>query len=81
MLNRQITDKEYKTAERVWFLKSKPYIHRLAQLNHYLNPKIIKTENEVKFIYVETEESLMIKEMLYELSNQIKIDLYNGEFL
>ena len=51
------------------------------EINKWLNPKIIKTETEVKVFYEETEEIVMLRKYLDELSSKIKADLENGKFL
>ena len=80
-MQRQITQREIEKAREVYLLKSKPFIDRLSELHKWLTPKIIKTETEVKVFYEETEEIVMLRKYLDELSSKIKADLENGKFL
>ena len=80
-MKRQITDKEIQKAQELYLMQSKPFIDRLNEIYKQLTPKIIKTETEVKVFYEETEEIVMLRKYLDELSSKIKADLENGKFL
>ena len=80
-MQRQITDREIKKAQEIYLMQSKPFIDRLNEIHKRLTPKIIKTETEVKVFYEETEEILMLRKYLDELSSKIKADLESGKFL
>ena len=80
-MQRQITDKEIQKAQELYLMQSKPFIDRLNEIYKQLTPKIIKTETEVKVFYEETEEIVMLRKYLDELSSEIKADLESGEFL
>jgi hypothetical protein len=80
-MKRKITNKEIQKAQEFYLIKSKPFIDRLNEIHKCLTPKIIKTETEVKVFYEETEEIVMLRKYLDDLSNQIKSDLENGKFL
>ena len=62
-------------------MQSKPFIDRLNEIHKRITPKIIKTETEVKVFYEETEEILMLRKYIDELSSKIKADLESGKFL
>ena len=79
-MQRQITDREIQKAQEIYLMQSKPFIDRLNEINKRLTPKIIKTETEVKVFYEETEEILMLRKYLDELSSKIKADLESGKF-
>ena len=80
-MKRQITDKEIQKAQELYLMQSKPFIDRLNEIYKQLTPKIIKTETEVKVFYEETEEIVMLRKYLDELSSKIKADLESGKFL
>ena len=83
-MQRQITDREIQKAQEIYLMQSKPFIDRLNEINKWLTPKIIKTETEVKVFYEEmeeTEEIVIIRKHLDELSSKIKADLESGKFL
>ena len=80
-MQRQITDREIQKAQEIYLMQSKPFIDRLNEIHKRLTPKIIKTETEVKVFYEETEEILMLRKYLDELSSKIKADLESGKFL
>lgn len=80
-MQRQITDREIQKAQEIYLKQSKPFIDRLNEIHKRLTPKIIKTETEVKVFYEETEEILMLRKYLDELSSKIKADLESGKFL
>lgn len=80
-MQRQITDREIQKAQEIYLMQSKPFIDRLNEIHKRLTPKIIKTKTEVKVFYEETEEILMLRKYLDELSSKIKADLENGKFL
>ena len=80
-MQRQITDREIQKAQEIYLMQSKPFIDRLNEIHKRLTPKIIKTETEVKVFYEETEEILMLRKYLNELSSKIKADLESGKFL
>ena len=80
-MQRQITDREIQKAQEIYLMQSKPFIDRLNEIYKQLTPKIIKTETEVKVFYEETEEIVMLRKYLDELSSKIKADLENGKFL
>ena len=80
-MQRQITDREIQKAQEIYLMQSKPFIDRLNEIHKRLTPKIIKTETEVKVFYEETEEIVMLRKYLDELSSKIKADLENGKFL
>ena len=80
-MQRQITNKEIKKAQELYLIKSKPFIDRLNEIHKWLTPKIIKTETEVKVFYEETEEIVMLRKYIDELSSKIKADLESGKFL
>ena len=83
-MKRQITDKEIQKAQELYLMQSKPFIDRLNEIYKQLTPKIIKTETEVKVFYEETEETeeiVILRKHLDELSSQIKSDLESGKFL
>ena len=80
-MQRQITDREIQKAQEIYLMQSKPFIDRLNEIYKRLTPKIIKTETEVKVFYEETEEIVMLRKYLDELSSKIKADLENGKFL
>ena len=83
-MQRQITDREIQKAQEIYLMQSKPFIDRLNEINKWLNPKIIKTETEVKVFYEETEETeeiVILRKHLDELSSKIKADLESGKFL
>lgn len=83
-MKRQITDKEIQKAQELYLMQSKPFIDRLNEIYKQLTPKIIKTETEVKVFYEEmeeTEEIVIIRKHLDELSSKIKADLESGKFL
>ena len=80
-MQRQITDREIQKAQEIYLMQSKPFIDRLNEIYKQLTPKIIKTETEVKVFYEETEEIVMLRKYLDELSSKIKADLKNGKFL
>ena len=77
----QITDREIQKAQEIYLMQSKPFIDRLNEIYKQLTPKIIKTETEVKVFYEETEEIVIIRKHLDELSSKIKADLESGKFL
>lgn len=77
----KITDKEIQKAQEIYLMQSKPFLDRLNEIHKWLTPKIIKTETEVKVFYEETEEIVMIRKQLDELSSKIKADLESGKFL
>ena len=79
-MQRQITDKEIQKAQELYLMQSKPFINRLSEIYKWLMPKIIKTETEVKLFYEETEEIVMLRKHLDDLSIQIKSDLESGKF-
>ena len=83
-MQRKITDKEIQKAQELYLMQSKPFIDRLNEIYKQLTPKIIKTETEVKVFYEEmeeTEEIVIIRKYLDELSSKIKADLESGKFL
>ena len=83
-MKRQITDKEIQKAQELYLMQSKPFIDRLNEIYKQLTPKIIKTETEVKVFYEETEETeeiVILRKHLDELSSKIKADLESGKFL
>ena len=83
-MQRQITDREIQKAQEIYLMQSKPFIDRLNEIYKQLTPKIIKTETEVKVFYEEmeeTEEIVIIRKHLDELSSKIKADLESGKFL
>ena len=80
-MQRQITDREIQKAQEIYLMQSKPFIDRLNEIHKRLTPKIIKTETEVKVFYEETEEIVMLRKYLDELSSKIKADLESGKFL
>ena len=80
-MQRQITDREIQKAQEIYLMQSKSFIDRLNEIHKRLTPKIIKTETEVKVFYEETEEILMLRKYLNELSSKIKADLESGKFL
>jgi hypothetical protein len=80
-MQRQITDREIQKAQEIYLMLSKPFIDRLNEIHKQLTPKIIKTETEVKVFYEETEEIVMLRKYLDELSSKIKTDLESGKFL
>jgi hypothetical protein len=80
-MQRQITDREIQKAQEIYLMQSKPFIDRLNEIHKQLTPKIIKTETEVKVFYEETEEIVMLRKYLDELSSKIKADLESGRFL
>ena len=80
-MQRQITDREIQKAQEIYLMQSKPFIDRLNEIHKRLTPKIIKTKTEVKVFYEETEEILMLRKYLDELSSKIKADLESGKFL
>ena len=80
-MQRQITYKEIQKAQEIYLMQSKPFIDRLNEIHKRITPKIIKTETEVKFFYEETEEIVMLRKYLDELSSKIKADLESGKFL
>lgn len=83
-MKRQITDKEIQKAQELYLMQSKPFIDMLNEIYKQLTPKIIKTETEVKVFYEEmeeTEEIVIIRKHLDELSSKIKADLESGKFL
>ena len=80
-MQRKITDREIQKAQEIYFMLSKPFIDRLNEIHKRLTPKIIKTETEVKVFYEETEEIVMLRKYLDELSSKIKTDLESGRFL
>ena len=80
-MQRQITDREIQKAQEIYLMQSKPFIDMLNEIYKQLNPKIIKTETEVKVFYEETEKIIMLRKYLDELSSKIKADLENGKFL
>ena len=80
-MQRKITDKEIQKAQEIYLMQSKPFIDRLNEIHKQLTPKIIKTETEVKVFYEETEEIVMLRKQLDELSSKIKADLESGKFL
>ena len=79
-MQRQITDREIQKAQEIYLMQSKPFIDRLNEIHKRLTPKIIKTKTEVKVFYEETEEILMLRKYLDELSSKIKADLESGKF-
>ena len=79
-MQRQITDREIQKAQEIYLMQSKPFIDRLNEIHKRLTPKIIKTETEVKVFYEETEEIVMLRKYLDELSSKIKADLESGRF-
>ena len=80
-MQRQITDREIQKAQEIYLMQSKPFIDMLNEIHKRLTPKIIKTKTEVKVFYEETEEILMLRKYLDELSSKIKADLESGRFL
>ena len=83
-MKRQITDKEIQKAQELYLMQLKPFIDMLNEIYKQLTPKIIKTETEVKVFYEEmeeTEEIVIIRKHLDELSSKIKADLESGKFL
>lgn len=80
-MQRKITDREIQKAQEIYLMQSKPFIDRLNEIHKRLTPKIIKTETEVKVFYEETEEIVMLRKYLDELSSKIKADLESGRFL
>lgn len=80
-MQRKITDREIQKAQEIYLMQSKPFIDRLNEIHKRLTPKIIKTETEVKVFYEETEEIVMLRKYLDELSIKIKADLESGKFL
>ena len=80
-MQRQITDREIQKAQEIYLMQSKPFIDRLNEIHKRLTPKIIKTETEVKVFYEETEEIVMLRKYIDELSSKIKADLESGKFL
>ena len=80
-MQRQITDREIQKAQEIYLMQSKPFIDRLNEIYKQLTPKIIKTETEVKVFYEETEEIVILRKHLDELSSKIKADLESGKFL
>ena len=80
-MQRKITDREIQKAQEIYLMQSKPFIDRLNEIYKRLTPKIIKTETEVKVFYEETEEIVMLRKYLDELSSKIKADLESGRFL
>ena len=79
-MQRKITDREIQKAQEIYLIQSKPFIDRLNEIHKRLTPKIIKTETEVKVFYEETEEIVMLRKYLDELSSKIKADLESGRF-
>ena len=79
-MQRKITDREIQKAQEIYLMQSKPFIDRLNEIHKRLTPKIIKTETEVKVFYEETEEIVMLRKYLDELSSKIKADLESGRF-
>ena len=80
-MQRKITDREIQKAQEIYLMQSKPFIDRLNEIHKRLTPKIIKTETEVKVFYEETEEIVMLRKYLDELSSKIKADLESCRFL
>ena len=80
-MQRQITDKEIQKAQEIYLMQLKPFIDRLNEIHKWLTPKIVKTETEVKVFYEETEEIVMLRKQLDELSSKIKADLESCMFL
>ena len=80
-MQRKITDREIQKAQEIYLMQSKPFLDRLNEIHKWLTPKIIKTEMEVKVFYEETEEIVMLRKQLDELSSKIKADLEIGKFL
>lgn len=80
-MQRKITDKEIQKAQEIYLMQSKPFIDRLTEIHKWLTPKSIQTETEVKVFYEETEEIVIIRKHLDELSIKIKADLESGKFL
>ena len=80
-MQRKITDKEIQKAQEIYLMQSKPFLDRLTEIHKWLTPKIVKTETEVKVFYEETEEIVMLRKQLDELSIKIKADLEIGKFL
>lgn len=78
-MQRQITDREIQKAQEIYLMQSKPFIDRLNEIHKRLTPKIIKTETEVKVFYEETEEIIMLRKKLDDLSSHIKADLQSGK--
>ena len=79
-MQRKITDREIQKAQEIYLMQSKLFIDRLNEIHKRLTPKIIKTETEVKVFYEETEEIVMLRKYLDELSSKIKADLESGRF-
>ena len=79
-MQRKITDREIQKAQEIYLMQSKPFIDRLNEIHKRLTPKIIKTETEVKVFYEETEEIVMLRKYLDELSSKIKADLESARF-
>ena len=80
-MQRKITDREIQKAQEIYLMQSKPFIDRLNEIHKRLTPKIIKTETEVKVFYEETEEIVMLRKYIDELSSKIKADFEIGKFL
>ena len=80
-MQRKITDREIQKAQEIYLMQSKPFIDRLNEIHKRITHKIIKTETEVKVFYEETEEIVMLRKYLDELSSKIKADLESGRFL
>ena len=80
-MQRKITDREIQKAQEIYLMQSKPFIDKLNEIHKRLTPKIIKTETEVKVFYEETEEIVMLRKYIDELSSKIKADLESGKFL
>ena len=80
-MQRKITDREIQKAQEIYLMQSKPFIDRLNEIHKRLTPKIIKTETEVKVFYEETEEIVMLRKYIDELSSKIKADFESGKFL
>ena len=80
-LKEQSTDKEIQKAQEIYLVQSKPFIDRLTEIHKWITPKVIKTETGVKVFYEETEEIVMLRKHLDELSSTIKADLESGKFL
>lgn len=62
-------------------MQSKPFLDKLTEIHKWLKPKIVKTKTYVKVFYEETEEIVMLRKQLDELSSKIKAELESGKFL
>lgn len=80
-MQRKITDKEIQKSQEIYLMQSKPFLDKLTEIHKWLKHKIVKTETQVKVFYEETEEIVMLRKQLDELSSKIKADFESGKFL